>query len=88
MTEQTARRVADELRKRFTALVEIDEVRPGRFRFEVLSKHYGTASLLDRQDQAWEVVNKLLTRDEEMDVSIIHMLGPEDVDESLLELMP
>ena len=56
MTEQAASRVAEGLRKRFTALVEIDEVRPGRYRFEVLSRHYETESLLARQDQAWEVV--------------------------------
>jgi hypothetical protein len=80
--------VADALAKKFTAHVEPDEVSPGRFRFDVLSKHFGNQSLLDLQDDAWALVDSLLLRKEADDISLIMTIGPEDVDESLVALMP
>jgi hypothetical protein len=88
MTPATAKRVADGLADRFTAHVEIEEVQPGRFRFNVFSRHFGAGSRLDRQDQAWAVIDELLGRDESDDVSLILTVGPEDVDASLVALMP
>jgi len=88
MTEEKAKQLSDDFTKRFTAHVEIEQISPGRFRFEIYSKHYGDASLFARQDQAWEVVNRLLTREEKDDVSLLLTIGPEDVDASLVELMP
>ena len=88
MTQDTARRLADELADRFNGHVEIEQVRPGRFRFGVLSKHFVDASHLTRQDQAWEVVERVLTDEQRMDVSLLLMMGPEDVGQELVELMP
>ena len=88
MTADVARALADELADRFTAHVEVDEVRPGRFRFEVLSKHFGDVSHLTRQDQAWEVVERVLSDEQMQDVSLILLMGPEEVGHELVELMP
>jgi hypothetical protein len=88
MTTEKAQLLADELASRFTAHVEIENISPGRFRFEVYSKSFRDVPFLDRQDQAWEVVNRLLNREEKDDVSLLLTIGPEDVDASLVALMP
>jgi hypothetical protein len=88
MTKERSDQIAAALSQRFTAHVESEEVSPGRFRFDVFSKHFGDVSHLTRQDQAWEVVDHILSREESDDVSIILTAGPEDVDASLVALMP
>ena len=88
MTKDKSQNLADELAKRFTAHVEIEEVSPGLFRFEIYSKHYGDISHLARQDQAWEVVDRVLTREEIQDLSLVLTIGPENVDGSLVAIMP
>jgi hypothetical protein len=88
VTEEKAETLANAFAKRFTAYVDKEEISPGRFRFNVFSKHYGNISHLKRQDQAWEIVDQILTREEIDDISLILTIGPEDVDASLVELMP
>ena len=88
MTKEVADSLADELRRKFTAHVDVDEVRPGRYRFEVYSKHFGDASQLARHDQAWAVAERVLNEEELQDLSLLLLIGPEDVDESLVALMP
>jgi hypothetical protein len=89
MTREKAEVLAGAFAKRFIAHVEIEEISPGRFRFNIFSKHYGDITHFDRQDQAWEVVDQILmTREEADDISSILTIGPEDVDASLVELMP
>jgi hypothetical protein len=89
MTNITAKRLADEFARKFTAHVETEEISPGRYRFEIYSRRYTTESRFERQDQAWEIVDALgLSREEQDDISLILTIGPEDVDASLVELMP
>jgi hypothetical protein len=88
MTLEQAKMVADALAKRFTAYVEPDEVAPGRFSFRVFSKHYDDIPGLQRQEQAWEVVDRILSRDESEDVVLVILYGPEDVATELVEMMP
>ena len=88
MTRHTADQVADALARRFNAHVEVDEVRSGRFRFDVYSKHFGAASHLERQDQAWAVVDDLLSREQSDDISILLTVGPEEVDAEIVAAMP
>ncbi len=88
MIAQRAKVLADALAARFTAHVEPEEVAPGRFEFEVFSKHFGDASRWTRQDQAWEVVNHVLTPQEAEDITLVVLYGPEDVGSELAEIMP
>ncbi len=88
MTNEKAKLLADAFERRFTAHVEVEEISPGRFRFNIFSKHYGDITHLTRQDQAWDVVDQVLVREELDDISSILTIGPEDVDASLVELMP
>jgi hypothetical protein len=54
----------------------------------VFSKHYGDITHLTRQDQAWQVVDQMVSREESDDISLILTIGPEDVDASLVAIMP
>jgi hypothetical protein len=89
MTTATAKRIADALAARFTAHVEIDERMPGRYGFDVYSKHFETQSHIERQDRAWELVDTLsLSRQEMDDISLLVIIGPEDVDAEVAAAMP
>ena len=88
MTNERAALLARSFAERFKAHVEPDEVAPGRFGFEVFSKHFGDVSRWTRQDQAWEVVDRVLTREEAEDITLVVLYGPEDVSEELIAVMP
>lgn len=88
MTQERANVLSDALAAQFTAHVEHEEVAPGRFRFDVFSKHYGDISHLSRQDRAWEVVDRTLSRDESEDITLVITHGPEEVSSDLVALMP
>jgi hypothetical protein len=88
MTKDDADRVSRELATEFKAHVEVEEVAPGRFRFEVFSRHFGEGSHLDRHDRGWKVIDRMLSREQLLDVSILLMFGPEDVDATLAAIIP
>ena len=75
------RKLARALREEFDAEVEI-EVSPGdavtgdRFRFAVVSPRFRRIHHLKRQDLIWDVVDKLLTREEAFSVLMILAYSP------------
>lgn len=88
MTKEVAQRLRDELAAEFKAHVEIEEISPGRFRFEVFSRYLGNGSQLERHDRGWQVVDRVLTREQIQDISLLLMYGPEDVDAAVAAIMP
>jgi hypothetical protein len=88
MTKGDADRIAIELGRQFRAHVEVEETSPGRYRFELFSRHFGPVTHLERHDQGWAAVDRLLTREQVQDVAALLMYGPEDVDAELAAVMP
>ena len=75
MTVERAGELTKALAERFTAHVEPEEVAPGRFRFEVFSRHFGDLSHLERGDQAYEIVDRVLGREDSEDITLILLYG-------------
>jgi hypothetical protein len=88
MTKADADRIAAVLGTEFRAHVEVEETSAGRYRFELFSRHFGPATHLERHDQGWAAIDRLLTRDQVQDVAALLMYGPEDVDAELAAAMP
>ena len=88
MTKSDADRIAAELGREFKAHVELEETSAGRYRFELFSRHFGPVTHLERHDQGWAAIDRLLTRDQLQDVATLIMYGPEDVDAELAAAMP
>jgi stress-induced morphogen len=76
MTEERARRLADELSRHFNGQAEIEAVAPGRYRFAIVSPQFEGVGQLQRQDRAWEVVDQVFTREEVLDISLILAFAP------------
>jgi hypothetical protein len=79
MTQQRADELANALAAEFGGEAEAEQVAPGRFRFGVISPKFVGVSPLVRQDHAWLVVNRILSREEKLDISLILTFSPDDV---------
>ena len=82
MTKQEADVLADALRRRFNADVEVRPVNGnGRYRFAIVSQGFQQMSQLQRQDAVWEVVDATLPRAATVDVSLILAFSPTELAE-------
>lgn len=88
MTNAEVDRVKVELEKHYAGRVEVEEVSPGRYRFEVFSRHFGSASHLARHDAGWAFVSGLLDRQGIDGVASLLLYAPEDVDAELAAAIP
>ncbi|HEX4797243.1 MAG TPA: hypothetical protein VH370_25845 [Humisphaera sp.] len=80
MTEAQAKTLREALKKEFKAQAEFEPVNgKGRYRFAVTSKRFAKMPQLKRQDEVWKVVDRILSRDASLDVSLILAFAPEDL---------
>jgi hypothetical protein len=80
MTKATAKKLAAEIKKRFAADVEVEQIDPkGRFRFNVASPRFEKMPHLKRQDLLWDVVDEVLSRQDTIDISLILAYAPSEL---------
>jgi stress-induced morphogen len=80
MTEAEVANLTAELERRFDARVEPEEVAPGRFRLDVVSPKFSQMPPLRRQDDVWEAVDQILSREQTLDISLILTYAPDEVE--------
>lgn len=82
MTRERADAVAAELVRRFGGEAEAEPVNGGgRYRFLMLSPRFKEMTHLQRQDAIWDMLGEVLSREENMDVSIVLTFAPGEMDE-------
>jgi len=80
MTRAKADALVAALAARFGGEAEAEQVNPsGRYRFAVVSPRFETVPHLKRQDEAWKVVDEVLTREETLDVSLVLTYAPAEI---------
>ncbi|HZK82555.1 MAG TPA: hypothetical protein VFC46_15840 [Humisphaera sp.] len=80
MTKNEADSLAKALKRQFGGKTEYEQVdERGRYRFAITSKRFDAMPHLKRQDEIWEIVDKVLSRDATMDVSTILAYSPADL---------
>ena len=83
MTKRDAESLADALRRKFSAEVEVQAVNGnGRYRFAIVSQDLQRMNQLERQDAIWEVVDATLPRNATIDVSLILAFSPAELAEA------
>jgi stress-induced morphogen len=82
MTEVDRDRLVSAFQRELLAQVEVHAVNgAGRYRFALVSDKFVGLSQLARQDAAWRVVDKTLSEDAALDVSLLLAFAPEEVAE-------
>ena len=84
MTQDKAAQLAAAFRDRFGGEVEThpgDDGETGRFDFSVVSPGFTGMSNLQRQDAVWETIDRILSREETLDVGMVWTFAPGEVDE-------
>lgn len=77
MTQEQANGLAEALRRRFQAEVDVEQVGDRmRYRFGVVSPQFSQMTQLQRQDAVWQVVDATLPREATLDVSLILTFSP------------
>jgi acid stress-induced BolA-like protein IbaG/YrbA len=77
VTQEQANSLAEALRGRFQAEVDVEQVGDRmRFRFGVVSPQFSQMTQLQRQDAVWQVVDATLPREATLDVSLILTFSP------------
>jgi hypothetical protein len=80
MTAKEAKSFATKLRKEFGGKVEFEPLNGnGRYRFAIESKRFNGVPVLQRQDEVWESVNRLLPSESTLDISVILTFAPADL---------
>jgi stress-induced morphogen len=80
MTEKDAKSLAKALRKKFGGRVEYEDVTgKGRFRFAIETKRFNGVPHLKRQDDVWDIVDDVLSREATLDISTILAYAPADL---------
>jgi 3-polyprenyl-4-hydroxybenzoate decarboxylase len=80
MTPVEAGVLAKELEKHFGGTAEFEAVNnKGMYRFAITSSRFDNVPHLQRQDDIWEVVDKVLSRQSTLDVSMILAFSPADL---------
>jgi hypothetical protein len=87
MTQERADALVDALKAEFGGEAEAERVtRDGRYRFEVTSPRFDAVPQLQRQDMAWRVVDRVLSREETLDITLVITYSPRDLQEPVEEL--
>jgi len=80
MTQTAKQKLVDAFRDSFGGQVDAEDINGrGRYRFEIVSSAFSGVAQLTRQDQAWEVVDRTLSRAESADISLILTYDPADL---------
>ena len=80
MTKNQANLLAGALKKRFPGKAEFEPVNAqGRYRFAIVSGRFNAMSQLERQDEVWKVVDRVLPRAATLDISTILAFAPADM---------
>jgi hypothetical protein len=80
MTDSEAKSLAEALKEEFGGETEFEAVNSkGRYRFAITSDRFNAMSHLNRQDEIWKVVDRVLSREAILDVSMILAFAPADM---------
>lgn len=80
MTRAKADALVAALKGRFGGEAEAEQVNPnGRYRFAIVSPQFEAVPHLRRQDEAWKVVDEVLSREETLDVSLVLTYAPDEM---------
>jgi stress-induced morphogen len=79
MSRADADRLLAELVRRFGGEGEAEEVNPGQFRFALVSPQFSGVPHLRRQDSIWEVVERVLTREQILGLTLVVAYAPEEI---------
>ena len=82
MTQEAANKLKGALEQRLGTGtgVEMEAVRPGRYRCTMVSDAFSSVFGLARQDMAWAVADEVLTADEVLDIKLILTYDPAFLD--------
>ena len=85
MTQEQADRLVAAFREQFGGEVEAfpEEDAPTQFQFTVSSPKFKDLSTLQRQDAVWEVIDRVLSRDDNLDVVMVWAFAPGEINEWL-----
>lgn len=85
MKDDQAQRLATAFQDQFGGEVEVlpEEGSPGRYQFAVQSPKFSELTTLRRQDVVWEVIDRVLSREDTLDVVMVWTFVPGEVNEWL-----
>jgi len=83
MTPTQVETLRTALAREFEAEVEAEKIAPKRYRFVVISPRFLRMSQLDRQDQVWRVVDDVLPREAALDISLILVYAPSELERAV-----
>lgn len=81
MTPKQVNTLKAALEKAFEAEVEAEKVADKRYRFSVVSPKFAKMSQLKRQDAVWNEVDKVLSKEDALGVSLILAYAPEELEQ-------
>lgn len=83
MTREAADRLVAAFRDEFGGEVESfpEDGAPDRYQFTVSSPKLRSMTTLQRQDLVWEVIDRVLSRDDSLDVVMVWTFAPGEINE-------
>jgi stress-induced morphogen len=80
MKSAELKKLVGAIKKKFKGKVRSEKVdKAGRYRLEVVAPGFGKLTQLQRQDQVWEVVDEVLSREATLDISLILTYSPAEL---------
>ena len=79
MMRADAERLSGELARTYGGEVDAEEVAPGQFKFFMVSPGFTGVPHLRRQDSVWEVVERVLTREQLLDLTLVLTYAPDEI---------
>lgn len=83
MIARQANKLKAALAEAFEAEVEAEKIAPGRYRFSIISPQFDQMPQLKRQDAAWKVVDRMLTTEASIDISLILTYAPHELERAV-----
>ena len=83
MTPERVDQLVTSIRERFAGDVEAEPEADNRSRYQfwVFSPQFKGMTHLQRQDELWKIVEQILSREEQLDVTMIWTFAPGEIDE-------
>jgi len=82
MTPSQVSLLKSALHQAFGGSVDAEKVGPRRYRFAVVSDKFSRVPQLKRQDQVWEVADRVLPAAATLDISLILVYAPDEIEQA------
>ena len=80
MTAKKAKELVSALSAKFGGTAEAELVgKKGRYRFSLVSPKFRRRALLERQDAIWHYVDQIVSREDNLDITLILAFAPSEL---------